>query len=104
MATTTKTLEIGLTRTTDSSGLFEDTDGANVQASMERFDEMLLAEITALFPEADVQIVDRGYVFDLTAGHNANPEDTTAAGDAWRTVRAIADRLHSDGAWIVEAE
>jgi hypothetical protein len=99
----TTTLEIGLTRTTDSSSLFEDTDGADVAASLERFDALVLDAVTDAFPEARVLEVDKGYVHDLTVGADINPADTDDTHHAWLRIQAIADQIHGAGEWIVEA-
>jgi hypothetical protein len=104
MAATTKTLEIGLARTIDSTSLFEDTTGANVEASMERFDDLLLAAVSEAFPEADVEIVDKGYVFDREIGTDINPADTDETHQAWLRIQSIADDIHNRGEWVVEAE
>lgn len=97
-----KPLEIGLTRTTDSSGLFEDTTGADIAASLEQFDALLLDAVTAAFPEADVLLVDKGYVYDQTVGTDINPADTDETHQAWLRIQALADDIHQRGDWIVE--
>ena len=96
-------LHIGLTRTTDSNSLFEDATGADVQASMERFDAMLLDAISERFPTATVEICDRGFIFDLDVDSQiANPEDTADTLEAQNAISEIADDIHGSGDWCVE--
>lgn len=99
---TAKTLDIVLTKTTDSTSLFDFTDGADVDASMERFDDLLLDAVTAHFPEATVSLGQRGAIWDMTAEGDVNGSDTPAAFEAQQVIQDIAERILSDGEWIVE--
>lgn len=101
-AQTAKTLEIVLTETTDMNNVFAaeaDMDGVDMDASMARYDDMLLAEVTKSFPEAEVSVGPAGRIIDLET--DGNPWDSTAAHEAGLVVQQIADAILNGGDWIV---
>lgn len=106
MATTTKRLEIELTETTDPNGIFANgiTDGADAQASMERFDALLLAAVSEAFPEATVTIAQKGRIWEINEDGDVNGSDTPLAMRAQHVIQQLADDILNDGAWIVEAD
>lgn len=93
MTTQTADLTIELGRTTDPNGLFAseaDMSGVDVQASMDRFNEIMEREVSARYPDAEVTTTDgtRAYGF----------EDE---GDVLQMIAAIADEVIQGDEWIV---
>lgn len=98
-------LMIELTRTVDPSGLFapeSDMTGVDVQASMERFDALLLDRVRDVYPAATVGLTERGRIWEETGDGAVNGYDTPAAFAAGQVVQQLADDLlNQSDEWVV---
>jgi hypothetical protein len=86
-------MEIVIGRTVDPSALFAseaDMDAVDVQASAERFDDILVKRVQAAYPDAVVKLGDgqRAYGF-------------ADEGEILNVIANIVDEITQDGEWIV---
>jgi len=98
MAVTDVTILIKLARA-DADSLYGafGSEGSHVAASRELFDELLLEQVEAEYPDAEVQLRDPGDLRPTAVYADDGETDTVE-----RHIDDIVQELHESGEWIVK--